>query len=169
MTLTQLYEMFKFSHPGLRLGQRSFEKCKPWYVRINTIHNTCCCRYHLEFEYYYNTFLHIHRFLHPNHVQECSSITPPLSSRDFLHTIMCLRRDGHAYYSKQCLDGTCNICGGQSLWSQCIHENEDHPFENTLVEKQNFTWDIYQLHDGKQSRKIKLLTSQVTMSSSKFH
>ena len=45
MTQTQLFEMFKFSHVELRLGQRSFEKCKPWYVRINTIRNTCCCRY----------------------------------------------------------------------------------------------------------------------------
>ena len=42
MTQTQLFEMFKVAHVKLRLGQRSFEKCKPWYVRINTIWNTCC-------------------------------------------------------------------------------------------------------------------------------
>ena len=101
--------------------------------------------------------------MHPNHVQECSSITPTISSRDFLHTIMCPRRDGQAYYAKQCLDG------GQTLWSQCIHENEDHPFANIIDEKKTFTWEIYQLHDGKQSRKIKLLNSQVTMSSSQLN
>ena len=106
MTQTQLYEMFKVYHPELRLGQISFEKSKPWYVRINTIGNTCCCRYHVEFEYYYNMFLHIRRFLHPNDVQECSSITLPISSRYFLHTIMCLRQDKQEYYAKQCLDGT---------------------------------------------------------------
>jgi hypothetical protein len=91
MTQTQLYEMFKVAYPELRLGQISFEKCKPWYARINAICNTYYCRYHVEFEYYYNTFLHIRGFLHPNHVQECSSITPPISSRDLLHTIMCMR------------------------------------------------------------------------------
>ena len=117
MAQTQFYEMFKASHPELRLSQRTFEKCKPWYVRINAICNTCFCRYNVEFEYYYNSFVHIRRFLHPNHVQECSSITPPISSKDFLHTIMCMRRDNQAYYAKQCLDGTCNICGGKSLWS----------------------------------------------------
>ena len=68
-------------------------------------------------------------------MQECSSITQPISSRDLLHTIMCPRRDKQEYYAKQCLDGTFNICGGQSLWSQCIHENEDHPFVNTIVVK----------------------------------
>ena len=64
MTQTQLFEMFKFSHVELRFGQRSFEKCKPLYVRINTIQNTCC-RYHIDFDLYYHTFAHIHRFLHP--------------------------------------------------------------------------------------------------------
>ena len=63
---------------------------------------------------------------------------------------MCPRRDGQAYYAKRCLDGTCNICGGQSLWSQCIHENEAHPFTNTIVENKNFRWEIYQLHDGNE-------------------
>ena len=82
---------------------------------------------------------------------------------------MCPRLDGKTYYAKQCLDGTCNICGGKSLWSECIHDNEDNPFGNTIVDKKNFKWDIYQLHDGKQSRKIKLLTSHVTMSASNFH
>ena len=56
MTQTQLFQMFKVSHIELRLGQRSFEKCKPWYVRINTIQNSCCCRYHIEFHLYYHTF-----------------------------------------------------------------------------------------------------------------
>ena len=60
MTQTKLYDMFKVTHPKLSLGQRSFQKCKPCYVRINTICNTCYCRYHVEFEYYYNTFLYIH-------------------------------------------------------------------------------------------------------------
>ena len=44
MTQTQLFDMFKVSHVQLRLKQRSFKKCKHWYVRINTIWNTCCCR-----------------------------------------------------------------------------------------------------------------------------
>ena len=32
MTQTQLFDMFKVSHVGLRLSQRSFEKCKTGYV-----------------------------------------------------------------------------------------------------------------------------------------
>ena len=40
MTQNQLFEMFKVTHVELRLGQRSFEICNPWYVRINTTSNT---------------------------------------------------------------------------------------------------------------------------------
>lgn len=93
--------MFKATHPELRLGQTSFEKCKPCYVRKNTISNTYCCRYHIEFYYYYTTFLHIHWFLHPNHVQEFSSTTTPISLRDLIHTIMYLMKDGQRYYAKK--------------------------------------------------------------------
>ena len=95
--------MFKVSHVELRIRKISFEKFKPWYVRINTIWNTCCCRYNIEFDLYYHTFAHIRHFLHPNHVQECSSTIPPMSSRDFIHSITCLRQDGKTHYlNKMC-------------------------------------------------------------------
>ena len=38
MTQTKLYERFMRVHIELNLGQRSFEKCKTWYVRVNTTH-----------------------------------------------------------------------------------------------------------------------------------
>ena len=82
---------------------------------------------------------------------------------------MCLRQDGHTYYLKQCVEGSCNKYGGLSLWSDCIHESEDQPFGNTIFEKQNYQYETYQLHDGKESRKIKLVTSQVTMYTNNTH
>ena len=46
-------------------------------------------------------------------------------------------------------------------YSHCIHESEDQAFDNAIVEKQNYQYETYQLHDGKESRKINLVTSQV--------
>ena len=57
ITQTELYEKFRNEHRQLNLGKISFEQCKPWYVRINTLRNTCCCRYHVEYEYYYEISL----------------------------------------------------------------------------------------------------------------
>ena len=76
------------------MGQRSFKKCKPWYVKINTTHNTCCCRYHIEYSYYYDTYIHILCGLHKNIVQECSATFPVKSSRDYIHSIWCIRTEG---------------------------------------------------------------------------
>ena len=56
ITYTQLYERFKTIHNELNLSQISFHKCKPWYVRINIICNTCC-RYHIEYGYYHDTHI----------------------------------------------------------------------------------------------------------------
>ena len=39
-TLTELYERFRNEQTQLSLGQRSFKKCKPWYVRIYIDRNT---------------------------------------------------------------------------------------------------------------------------------
>ena len=161
--------MFKVSHVDIRLKKRSFEKCKHWYVRINTIRNTCCCIYHIEFDIYDHKFEHIRCFLHPNHVQECSSIVLPMPSRDFIHSILCLRQDGQTHYLKQYVEVSCNNCGGISLWSDCIHESEDQAFGNAIFEKQNYQYETYQLHDGKESRNIKLVTSEVTMYTNIIH
>ena len=64
MTQIELYERFRRAHTELNMGERSFEKCKPWYVRVNTTHNTCCCRYHIEYGYYYDTYTYIFHVLH---------------------------------------------------------------------------------------------------------
>ena len=81
MTQTKLYERLRRAHTELNLGQRSFEKCKPWYVRVNTTHNTCCCHYHIEYGYYNDTYMYIFHVLHNTLVQECSSILSSTSSR----------------------------------------------------------------------------------------
>ena len=50
MTPTKIYERFRREHTQLNLAQRSFEKCKPWYIRVCIDQNTCCCIYHVEYE-----------------------------------------------------------------------------------------------------------------------
>ena len=145
----------------LNLGKRSFEKCKPWYVRINTLRNTCCCRYHVEYEYYYETFSYIRHVLHTNHVQDCSLTIPLTSSREFIHSIMCNRPKGQTYYAKYCLDGTCSNCAGMELLSQCMHESGDNEFGNTVTNMKNFKYIIYEIVRGKESKKIQLVTSRV--------
>ena len=160
-TQTELYERFKNEHTQLNLGQRSFEKCKPWYVRICIDRNTCCCRYHVEFEYYYDTYRHIFCGLHTNIVQDFPLLQPSNASREFIHSIMCPRPEGQKYYKRSCLYGTCSKWSGFELLSHCIHETEEHEFGRMSVEMQNFKYITYQVDSAEERKKFALVKSQV--------
>jgi hypothetical protein len=45
--------------PEIQISQRTFEKCKPYFVRAARIKDRtiCCCRYHLECKYLFNVFI----------------------------------------------------------------------------------------------------------------
>ena len=112
-TQIELYERFRNEHTQLTMGQWSFEKCKPWYVRICIDRNTCYCRYHAEYEYFYDTYKYIFCDLHSNLEQSCNeSIIPSNASRYFIVIIMCPMHKGKKYYGKSCLYGNCSRCSG---------------------------------------------------------
>ena len=57
MTQTELFKKFVDGKVlNITISQRSFEKCKPWYVRINKERITCCCKTHIQFCYHYDIF-----------------------------------------------------------------------------------------------------------------
>ena len=148
----------------MNLGQRSFEKCKPWYVRICIDRNTSCCRYHVEYEYLYDTYKHIFFDLHANTEQGCNEpVIPPNASRYFITSIMCLRQEGQKYYVKSCLYGDCSRCSGFALLNRCIHGSDEHQFGNMSVEMQSFKYVTYQSDSVKESKNIALVKSQVQM------
>ena len=49
-TQTEVYLEFKAKHPEIKMGQRSFERCKPFFVIAPRSQDkiTCCCRLHVE-------------------------------------------------------------------------------------------------------------------------
>ena len=54
----------------VNISLNTFVKLKPWYVRPIVVRDTCCCRYHVELELYYETFL--------DFVMQFGQITPLL-------------------------------------------------------------------------------------------
>ncbi|CAG2227048.1 unnamed protein product [Mytilus edulis] len=49
-TQTEIFLQFKNEYPDEKIGQRAFEKCKPYFVRTAQFKDkvTCCCRQHVE-------------------------------------------------------------------------------------------------------------------------
>ena len=109
MTQIQLFNKFKDGHNKLNLSINTFVQQKPWYVRPITIHGTCCCHYHVEFELYYDTFLRFGKTLWPN--------STPCTIRAFISKIICERDSHKIFYNKICVNGKkCDNCGNPSLF-----------------------------------------------------
>jgi hypothetical protein len=53
---TDLFHKFQDAHHEIVIGKQTFEAIKPWYIHPNKVRETCCCRYHVEFNYYYEVF-----------------------------------------------------------------------------------------------------------------
>lgn len=47
---TTFYLQFKQANPTCDVGQRAFERLKPWYIKALTDRNVCCCIYHVQMD-----------------------------------------------------------------------------------------------------------------------
>ena len=56
-TKIELLKKLKEENHEIHVSISDFVQQKPWYVKPITVCDTCCCRYHVEFELYYDTFL----------------------------------------------------------------------------------------------------------------
>ena len=61
-----MFKTFMDSNVDVNISLITFVKLKPWYVRPIIVRDTCCCRYHVEFEWYYETFNHFGIHCLPN-------------------------------------------------------------------------------------------------------
>ena len=86
MTQIQIFNKFKDEHSELNLSINTFVQQKPLYVRPITIHDTCFCHYHVEFELYDDAFLRFGKTFWLN--------SPPSTIRAFISEILC-ESDSH--------------------------------------------------------------------------
>ncbi|CAG2239434.1 unnamed protein product [Mytilus edulis] len=57
-TQSEVFLSFQQTRPEIKISQRTFEKCKPYFIRAARPKDrtTCCCRYHLENKYLFQSF-----------------------------------------------------------------------------------------------------------------
>ena len=52
VTQVEMFKTFMESNVDVKISLSTFLKLKPWYVKPIVVHETCCCRRHVEFELY---------------------------------------------------------------------------------------------------------------------
>ena len=97
-TQIELFNKFKEENRQIQVSLSAFVQQKPWYVKPITVRDTCCCRYHVEFELYYDTFLDFGRTL-------WKDSPPPSTIREFISQILCERESDELFYKKKCVGG----------------------------------------------------------------
>lgn len=109
-TQTEAYVEFISKFPEIKIGQRSFEKLKPYFVRsaLPKDRNTCCCRYHVEIQLLFKSCM---TFRRKNQDTEDEELQPTIFSKlsEVVDATLC-EKDGD-YHNKLCLDRKCSKCG----------------------------------------------------------
>lgn len=162
MTQTKFYERFLQKFSQIRISQIFFEMVNPFYIKINHVCTTCCCRMHIEFSLHYDIFHHICSTLHTNNVlKECNIQAPPKSIREFISSVLCNRHDGYIYYKIHCLEGSCAICGGLQCLPRCVHLESTHEIGTKLVSFKKYKRVTYGVKYGKDLKRCKLVKNDI--------
>ncbi|KAH9308100.1 hypothetical protein KI387_036011, partial [Taxus chinensis] len=94
ITQHEMYIKFTEENSDVKIGQRMFENLKPWYVRTDKVLDTCCCRYHVEFDYHYQVYRKLRE-----------EIAPPTRVSEFITSIICNVSDDHVDDRMTCIKG----------------------------------------------------------------
>ena len=89
-TQTEAYLEIKAKHPEVKKGQRSFERCKPFFVGAARSQDkiTCCCWLHVEIRTVF---------------QSCMEFR-----RSVIVKRMYAKAESNSYHCKECVNRECN-------------------------------------------------------------
>jgi hypothetical protein len=153
MTQIELFNKFKEENKEVKISINTFVQQKTWFIRPIIVRDTFCCRYHVEFELYYNTFLDFGKTLWP--------VSPPPSTfRVFIYEILCEREDDDLFYKKKCVGGNkCDCCGNLSLFHSKYHiDMNDQSFYNIRV-----NWKRYEYMSSTDPHSSNVISKRIDL------
>lgn len=117
----------------MKVGQRSFEKLKPWFVRKLKDQNTCCCVYHIQLMYFKDAFNIMRSSAFGFHGKSCTCECNVCKSNvvnaeclvavehsfsgitKLWESCVCTKDEGDMFHRHTCLMGQCKNCGVKKL------------------------------------------------------
>ena len=154
-TQTEVYEEFKAKFPEVRMGQRAFEKCKPFYV-IETRpqdRQSCCCRAHVEIRMLFKACMAFRRnLLKEEDETERYPVYEYLS--DLINETLCNKGDA-SYHRLACTNHQCESCGVKKV--KLMPQEEDTSQFALDVKWERFEY-VSIATDGDEKRGLKIVT-----------
>lgn len=139
-TQTEVFEEFKMKYHNIKMGQRAFKKCKPFYVieARPQDRQSCCCRAHVEMRMVFKSCMNFRRDVlkrKPENERETYPVYEHLS--EVVNETMC--NNGNATNHRlSCINRDCKDCGVTNL--NCMLEEEDTSLSATDVKWEKFEY-----------------------------
>ncbi|CAG2227095.1 unnamed protein product [Mytilus edulis] len=110
-TQTEVFLQFKNEYPDEKIGQRAFEKCKPYFVRTAQFKDkvTCCCRQHVEMRSLFKSCMQFRKRLLSR--EGSSEVKLYESLSELVDDTLCTRSTNTHQHKISCLDRLCSECG----------------------------------------------------------
>ena len=158
MTQTEAFLEFKKKNPNLKMGQRTFEKCKPFFVIAPRAQdrNSCCCKIHVEMRMIFKTCMDYRRTLCAQNA-DYGNIKVYERLSDMVGDTLCSKED-EKYHNKACLSRSCENCGVDQL--ELLNEELDNTPDARKVKWQKFEYVKMKLADGQEKRKLQLVVKE---------
>ncbi|GAQ89961.1 hypothetical protein KFL_005820050 [Klebsormidium nitens] len=128
----ELYQKFQEDHPEVKIGERSFEVLKPWFVRKLKDRNVCCCKYDVEMRYLLDALRRVRMTRHEQCKCGCNLCRPSpadmscqIHKKDynsvsaFCEELMCPKPEGSDKHKPECISGKCGLCGFERKFATC--------------------------------------------------
>ena len=105
-TQTEAFLEFKQKYPQIKMGQRTFESCKPFYIATRKSQDriSCCCRIHVETRMVFQSCMEFRRKLD----QLPDEYTAYEHLSDLVNQTLCPKQNGKDYHESNCLLRKCD-------------------------------------------------------------
>jgi len=117
MTQNEAFNEFKAKYPEVKMGQRTFENCKPFYVApARPIdRNSCCCRTHVETRMLFTSCMKYRKQLINEQPQREQDYPIYTHLTDLVDQTLCPKLEEVEFHRKECCDRECLNCGVELL------------------------------------------------------
>ena len=143
-TQTEIYNDFRTEYPDIKISQRVFENCMPYFVRPVKPKDklTCCCRYHIEMRTVFKACMKFRRSVIKSKPVSNEHVTVYDTIDELISDTLCAKPENEKYHKLSCLSRNCDQCGTclLNLMQEEMDESENAP---------NIIWEKYEYREIK--------------------
>ena len=151
-TQNEVYIEFKRKYPEVKMCQRSFENCRPFFVvpARPADRNSCCCRSHVEMRMLFTECMKFRKTVLIQQPDKQRHFPVYEHLNDLISSTLCPKSDGANYYARECCDRECETCGVHLFK---LLEEEKNNDESGV----NVTWQRFEYVTTNEKRRLQLV------------